>query len=145
MLTNRTLARINNCPREVGRMPLLAVGGGTLVLAALLYMYEVLPSIAILAVFGGGALLVLPLYRIQRAKATISLSYKGRLDEQTSGRFSEVREALEGLASSGRIWRLADSAKLPKTDEVAPSPEREPMRVGPLTTSGIRVDVPIWG
>ena len=38
---------------------------------------------------------------------TISLSYKGNLDEETSARFSEVREALEGLASSGRIWRLA--------------------------------------
>ena len=62
MLTNRTLARINNRPREVGRLPLLAVGGGTLVLAALLYVFEVLPSFAILAVLGGGTLLVLLLY-----------------------------------------------------------------------------------
>ena len=30
MLTNRTLARINNRPREVDRLPLLAVGGGML-------------------------------------------------------------------------------------------------------------------
>ena len=62
MLTNRTLARINNRPRKVSRLPLLAVGGGTLVLAALLYVFEVLPSFAILAVLGGGALLVLLLY-----------------------------------------------------------------------------------
>ena len=30
MLTNWTLARINNRPREVGRVQLLAVGGGVL-------------------------------------------------------------------------------------------------------------------
>src|SRR5688572_28093885 len=114
MLTNRTLARINNRPRNVGRLPLLAVGGGMLVLAALLYVLEVLPSVAILAVFCSGALLVLVLYGTQKAKTTISLSYKGNLDEETSARFSEVREALEGLATSGRIWRLAGSTRLPK-------------------------------
>src|SRR5687768_16031997 len=100
MLTNRTLARINNRPKKVSRLPLLVVGGGTLVLAALLYLLEVLPSVALLAVLGGGALLVLVLYRTQKAKTTISLSYKGNLDDETSARFSEVREALEGLASS---------------------------------------------
>jgi hypothetical protein len=143
MLTNRTLARINNRPRKVGRLPLLAVGGGTLVLAALLYVFEVLPTFAILAVLGGGALLVLLLYITQ--KATISLSYKGNLDEETSARFSSVREALEGLASSERVWRLPDTAKLPKTGEVAPSTEREPARVGLLPTPGIRADAPVWG
>ena len=76
---------------------------------------------------------------------TISLSYKGNLDEEARLRFSEVREALEGLASSGRIWRLAGSARLPKAGEVAPSPEREPARVGLLPTPGIRADVPVWG
>ena len=145
MLTNRTLARINNRPREVGRLPLLAVGGGTLVLAALLYVFEVLPSFTILAVLGGGALLVLLLYRAQKAKTTISISYKGNLSEEAASQFSSVREALEDLASSGRIWRLPDSAKLPKTGEVAPSPEREPARVGLLPTPGIRADVPVWG
>jgi DnaJ domain len=144
MLTNRTLARINNRPRKVSRLPLLAVGGGILVLAALLYVFEVVPTFAILAVLGGGALLVLLLYGAQKAKTTISLSYKGNLDEETASRFSSVREALEGLASSGRIWRLADSARLPKTGEVAPSPERKPARVGLLSTPGIKADVPIW-
>jgi hypothetical protein len=144
MLTNKTLARINNRPREVGRLPLLAVGGGTLVLAALLYVFDVLPAFAILAVIGGGALLIL-LYWTQKAKMTISLSYKGNLSEEAASRFSSVREALEGLASSERIWRLPDSVKLPKAGEVAPSPEREPARVGLLSTPGIRADVPIWG
>src|SRR5215211_32079 len=126
MLTNRTLTRINNRPREVSRLPFLAVGGGTLVLAvlsALLYVFEFLPSYAIVAVIGGGALLAFVLYGIQKAKMTISISYKGNLDEETSARFSEVRETMEGLASSGRIWRLPDSATLPKAGEVAPSPQ----------------------
>jgi hypothetical protein len=148
MLTNRTLAQINNRPRKVSRLPLLAVGGGTLVLAilsALLYVSELLPPFAILAVLGGGVLLVLLLYGTQKAKMTIRLSYKAKLDEEVASRFSSVREALEGLASSGRVWRLGDSAKLPKADEVAPSPEREPARVGLFSTPGIKADVPVWG
>ena len=113
MLSNRTLVRINNRPREVGRLPLLAFGCGTLILAALLYFFEVLPYFAILVVLGGGALLFLLLYRARKAKTTISLTYKGNLDEETSARFTSVREALEGLGSSGRIWRLSGSARLP--------------------------------
>src|SRR5215211_6662494 len=145
MLTNRTLARINNRPSKVGRLPLLAAGGGTVVLAALLYASEILPSFAILGVLGGGVVLVLVLYGTQKAKMTIRLSYKGKLDKETSTRFSEVRKTMESLASSGKIWRLAGSARLPKAGEVAPSPEREPARVGRLATPGIRVDMPIWG
>src|SRR5687768_3182725 len=145
MLTNRTLSRINNRPRRVGRLPLLVAGGGTVVLTALLYMFEALPSFAILAVLGGGVLLVLLLYGTQKSKTTISLSYKGNLDKGTSTRFSEIREALEGLASSRMIWSLAGSARLPKAGEVAPSPERESARIGLLSTPGIRADVPIWG
>src|SRR5215218_7157075 len=145
MLTNSALARINNRPRGVGRVPLLAVGGGTLVLAALLYVYGILPPFAVLAVIGGGILLVLLLYATQKAKMTIRLSYKGNLDEETASRFASVREALEGLASSGRVWRLPDSAKLPKKGRVAPSPERNTARVGLLPTPGIKTDVPVWG
>jgi hypothetical protein len=145
MLTNRTLSRINYRPRKVALLPLLAAGGGTLILAALVYLLEVLPSVAILAFLGGGVLLVLLLYGTQKSKTTISLSYKGNLDKGTSTRFSEVREALEGLASSRMIWSFAGSARLPKAGEVAPSPEREPARVGLLPTPGIRADVPVWG
>src|ERR687889_35723 len=145
MLTNRTLTRINNRSRKVNRLPLLAVGGGTLILAALLYASEILPTFAILGVLGGGVVLVLILYGTQKAKMTIRLPYKGKLDKETSTRFSEVRETMEGLASSGRIWRLADSARLPKAGEVAPSPERELARVGRIATPGIKADVPVWG
>jgi hypothetical protein len=80
MLTNRTLARINDRPREVGRLPLLAAGGGTLVLVAPQYVFEALLPLAV-AVLGGGALLVrrallvLLLYAAQKAKTTIRLSY----------------------------------------------------------------------
>src|SRR5215203_4221998 len=145
MLTNRTLARINNRPRKISRLPLLAVVGGPLIPEALLYASEILPSFAILGVLGGGLVLVLVLYGTQKAKMTIRLSYKGKLEKETSTRFSEVRETLEGLASSGRIWRLAGSARLPKAGEVAPSPEREPARVGLLPTPGTTANVPICG
>jgi hypothetical protein len=114
-------------------------------LAALLYVSGLLPTFAVLAVLGGGVLLVLLLYSSQRAKMTIRLSYKGKLDEEVASRFSSVREALEGLASSDGIWRLPGPAKLPKAGEVAPSPERDAARVGLLATPGIRADVPIWG
>ena len=116
-----------------------------LVLAALLYVFGILPPFAILAVLGGGALLVLLLYVTQKAKTTISLSYKGNLDDEVASRFSAVQEALEGLASSEGIWRLPVSSKPPKAGEVAPTPEREPARVGLLPTPGIKADVPIWG
>src|ERR671911_620836 len=76
---------------------------------------------------------------------TVSLSYKGDLDEEAASRFSEVQEALEGLARSGGVWRLTGSTRPPKAGEVVPSPEREPARVGLLPTPGIRADVPIWG
>src|SRR5215210_2894881 len=145
MLTNRALARINNRPREVGRLPLLVVGGGTLILAALLYVFEVLPVLTMLAVIGGGTMLVVLLYTTQRAKQTIRLTYKCKLGEEVASHFSSVGQALEGLASSDRIWRLPDSARLPKAGEVAPSPERELARVELLPTPGIKADVPVWG
>ena len=145
MLTNRTLARINNRPREVGRVPLLAVGGGVLVVAALLFVFGILPPLAILAVLGGGALLVLLLYMTQKSKMTIELSYKEKLDGETASRFSEVQEALGGLASSEGIWSLSGSSEPPKAGEVGPMPEREPAHVGLLATPGIRADVPVWG
>jgi hypothetical protein len=145
MLTNRTLARINNRPREVGRLPLLAAGGGGLVLAGLLYAFGILPPLVDLAVIVGGALLVLLLYATQKSKMTIKLSYKGKLDDETASRFSEVREALEDLTSSEGIWSLPVSSKPPKAGEVAPMPEREPAKVGLLPTPGIKADVPIWG
>ncbi|CAN5780801.1 hypothetical protein BH18ACT11_BH18ACT11_15330 [soil metagenome] len=148
MLTNRVLQRINNRPRQVSRLPLLAVGGGTLVLtvlAALMYVFGILPSFAILAVVGGGALLILLLYMTQKREMTISLSYKGDLDEAVTARFSEVKETLESLSRSEGAWRLPGSARPSKAGEVAPSPDRESARIGLLPTPGIKADVPIWG
>jgi DnaJ domain len=145
MLSRRTLQRINNRPRKVNRLPLLAVGGGVAVLSALLYMLAVVSAFATLAILFGGVLVDLVIYAAQKSKTTISLSYRGNLDKGTSTRFSEVREALESLALSRRIWSLAGSAGLPKANEIAPSPAREPARVGLLSTPGIRADVPIWG
>jgi hypothetical protein len=145
MLSNRTLGRINNRPRRINRLPLLAVGGGALILAALLYAFEALPSFAVLAVLGGGGLLALLLSVRQKARMTIRLSYKVNLEGETSARFSELREALEALASSEKVWRLPEASRLPKAGEVAPAPERESVRVGLLQTPGIRADVPIWG
>ena len=148
MLTNRTLARINNRPREVGRLPLLVAGAGTLVLAALAalaFALGFLPYFAILAVLGGGASIALVLYVGQKSRMSIKLSYKGKLDDEVASRFSEVQEALEGLASSEGTWSLPASSKPPKADEVALPPEREAARVGLLPTPGIKTDVPIWG
>src|SRR5215217_9292389 len=148
MLTNRTLARINERLRRIDRPPLLLVGGGTLALAALAalaYAWGMLPYFVVLAVSGVGALLALLLYARQKAKMTIRLSYKGDLGGEAASHFSEIQAALERLASSEGIWRLPGSARPPKAEEVAPSPEREPARVGLLPTPGIRTNVPIWG
>jgi DnaJ domain len=143
MLTNRTLARINIRRRRVDRLPLLAAGG-TLVMAALLYAFAILPPLTILGVLGGVLLTLLP-YVTQKSKTTIRLSYKGKLEQGIASRFSEAQEALEGLASSEGIWSLPGSSKRPKAGEVAPMPERQPARVGLLPTPGIKADVPIWG
>jgi len=116
-----------------------------LILTTLLYVLEVLPSFAIFAIIAGSTLLILLLYRTQKAQMIISLSYKGNLSDEAASCFTSVREALEDLASSGRIWRLPDSVRLLKTGEVAPSPERELARVGLLATPGIKADVPVWG
>jgi len=148
MLTNRTLARINERLRRIDRPPLLLVGGGTLALAALAalaYAWGMLPYFVVLAVSGVGALLALLLYARQKAKMTVRLSYKGGLGGEAASHFSEIQAALERLASSEGIWRLPGSARPPKAEEVAPSPEREPARVGLLPTPGIRTNVPIWG
>ena len=145
MLTNRTLAQINNRPRKVNRLPLLVAGGGTLVVAALLYAFAILPPLAILGVLGGGVLLTLLLYATRKSKTTIRLSYEGNLEAGVASRFSEAQETLEGLASSEGIWSLPVSSKPPKAGEVAPMPGRQPARVGLLPTPGIKADVPIWG
>ena len=145
MLTGTKLRRINDRPRRANRLLLLTIGGGSVTLAALLYGPLALPMLAPVALLAG-VLGVVGVYRAYKADAITSLSYEGKLDERASARFSEVSEALEALASSERVWHLTGAVSRPaKAEEAAPTPEREPARVGLLKTPGIRVDVPIWG
>src|SRR5215212_7173509 len=116
MLTRQTLARINDRTGKVNPTPLLAVGGGAVVLTVLLYMWltSLMFALVVLLV---GILFTLALYRAHISKSTVSLSYKGNLSDEVSSRFSEVREALKTLSSSEKVWRLADAAKLPEAEE----------------------------
>ena len=145
MLTNRTLARINNRPRKISRLPLLAVVGGTLS-----------PGGAAVRV-RGLALLRHPRRprRWRSARPPALRDTEGEDDHlpliQGQSRQRDFGPLLRGAGSPGGpclIWEdlaPADSARLPKAGEVAPSPEREPARVGLLSTPGIKADVPVWG
>ena len=145
MLNANKLRRINDRPRRVNRLPLLAVGGGSVALAALLYGPLALPVLAPAALLAG-VLGLLGVHRAHRAAATTSVSYGGKLDEGASARFSEVSEALEALASSEKLWHLTGPApRPPRVGEASTTPERAPARAGLLKTPGIRPDVPIWG
>jgi DnaJ-domain-containing protein 1 len=145
MLTGSKLRRINDRPRRVNRLPLLAVGGSSVAVAALLYAPLSLPTLAPVALLAG-VLGVLVVYRAHRAGAITSVSYEGKLDEGVLARFSEVSEALEALASSEKLWHLTGPApRPPNAGEASITPEREPARAGLLKTPGIRSDLPIWG
>ncbi len=145
MLTGSKLRRINNRPRSVNRTPLLAIGGGSMALAALLYAPMALPTLAPFALLAG-VLGVLCVHRAQRAGAITSLSYASKLDEGALARFSEVSEALKELASSEKLWHLTGPVSRPaRAREASLTPEREPALAGLLKTPGIRPDVPIWG
>ena len=145
MLTSSKLRRINDRPRRVKRLPLVAIGGGSVTLAALLYGPLALPLLAPFTLLAG-ILGVLGLYRAHKADAITSLSYEGKLDEGALARFSELSEALGVLASSEKLWHLTGPVPWPpKAAEASPTPERGPARAGLLKTSGIRPDVPIWG
>jgi hypothetical protein len=145
MLDRRTLKRINERSRSVSRLPLVAIGGGLLVLAALLY--GVLDSSMLaLAALAAGVLGVLGAYRAQKVRSVTSLTYDD-LDADFAARFASLREACKDLASSEKIWRLSDSPeqRTLKAGEVSFPPEREPARVGLMEPPGIRANVPIWG
>ena len=145
MLTRRTLARINARPRKINRLPLAAIGAGSLVLGAILFVLASSPLIALAALLAG-ALCVLGAYRVQKASSIISLTYDN-LDGDLATRFAAAREACEELASSQRIWRLSDTPerRTLKAGDVSFPPEREPAPVGLLETPGIRANIPIWG
>ena len=143
MLNARTLRQINERPKDVNRLPLLAAGGGSAALAALLYMVLALPLPALAALLVG-TLLVLVLHRSQKARTTVPLTYEGKLDGETRARFDSVSRALEGLASSGGIHHLRSERRSREGEDTLP-PERGPAGVGLLETPGIRADVPVWG
>ncbi len=151
MLNRRTLQRINERPRSVNRLPLAVIGTGSLVIALVLALLLSTPLPA-LAVLAAGAVAVLGVYRAQRAKMVTVLTYD--LDAETSVRFNDVQEALEGLASAKKIWHVSgqtgqrDPGRKPGATPgkfTAPPDERQPVRVGRLKTPGIQANLPIRG
>jgi hypothetical protein len=146
MLTRRMVQHINERPRKVNRLPLAAIGVGTIVLAALV---GALASSLVLAAgaLAAGAVGVLLAYRAQKAKMVTTITY-GDLRGDLKARFSAVQEGCEALSSSEAIWRLSgppERRARKSRGDGAPPHAREPARVGLLETPGIRADVPIWG
>jgi hypothetical protein len=145
MLTRGTLQRLNNRSKKVNRLPFLAIGAGSLALAALLYVLLGSRVFALTAVFVG-ILGLLVAYMAQKAGSKTSLTYDD-LDGDLAIRFAAVREACKDLASSEKIWHLTDAAeqRTLKAGDISFPPEREPAQVGLLEPPGIRANIPIWG
>jgi DnaJ domain len=144
MLNRRTLKRINERPRKMNRLPLVAIGVGSVALAALLVTLTSSLPLALAALLAG-ALGALGAYWRERTKRISSLAYDD-LDGDLAAGFTAVREACEDLASSEKIWRVPDRPdRAQKSGDDALSPAREHVRVGLLETPGIRANVPIWG
>ena len=145
MLTRRTLARLNERPKEINRLPLMVIGAVSLALGGALYILASSPLLA-LATLAAGVLGGLGTYKAQKARSITPLIYDD-LDGDVALRFAAVGEACKDLSSSERIWHLSDSPEqrtLKAGDTYFPS-EREPARVGLLEIPGIRANVPIWG
>src|SRR5215213_8771754 len=98
MLTRRTLARLNERPKEINRLPLMVIGAVSLALGGALYILASSPLLAV-AALAAGALGVLGAYMAQRARSIISLSYDD-LDGDVALRFASVGEACKDLSSS---------------------------------------------
>jgi hypothetical protein len=145
MLTRKTLKRINERPKHVNRLPLAMIGGGSVVLAALLAVLTSSLLVGLVALAAGAAG-VLVAYRVQKTGAITSLTY-GNLQDERKAHFSAVQEGCATLASSEMIWRLSDppEKRTRNTGDASVPPRREPAQVGLLETPGIRADVPIWG
>jgi hypothetical protein len=142
MLNKATLKRINDRPRKARLLPL--AGAGALALGAALLMLAPTPLIALAAV-PVGVLAVLAAHRAERERRITTLTYDD-LEGDLAARFSDIREALEALSSSERIWRLSgDAGRTIRAGDVAPTPERTPARVDLQETPGIRANIPIWG
>ena len=145
MLNGLKLKRINDRPKKARLFPLLAIGAGSLALAAVLVALTSSLWLAPAVLLAGGAG-VLVAYRAQRASTITTLAYEGNLSGEVAVRFSAISEACEVLSSSEKIWCLSGGAGREKgAADIAPPPDRTPARVGLLETPGIRADVPIWG
>ena len=147
MLNRRTLQRINERPKSINRRPLLIVGAGSVVLAAVLAMLLSMPMPA-LGVLAVGVVGVLILYRAQASRMTTTLTYD--LDAETRARFEGIQEAMAGLASAKKVWRVAgetgrrNPGQKPGTSGTSRN-GRQPVRVGRLKPPGIRCNLPISG
>src|SRR5918998_5421024 len=106
MLTTRALARINNRPRRINRLPLAVIGAGSLALGGVLFVVASSLPLALAALLLG-VLGVVGAYMAQKARSITSLTY-GDLDGELAIRFAAVSEACKDLASSERIWRLSE-------------------------------------
>jgi hypothetical protein len=146
MLTRGTLQRINNRSKRVNRLPFLAIGAGSLALAALMYVLSGSRVLALAALLLG-ALGLLVAYAAHKARSITSLTYDDDLDGDLAIRFAAVREACKDLASSEKIWRLTEppERRTLKAGDVSFPPARELARVGLLGPPGIRANIPIWG
>jgi DnaJ domain len=142
MLNKGMLKRINDRPRKARLLPLAGAGAVTLGVALLALAPSPLIALAAVPV---GALAVLVTHRVERERRITTLTYD-ELEGDLAARFSDIREALEALSSSEKIWRLsAEAGRVARVGDVAPTPERTPARVDLLETPGIRANIPIWG
>jgi hypothetical protein len=142
MLNKGTLKRINDRPRNARLIPL--AGAGAAAMGAALLALAPSPLIALAAVLVG-VLGVLSALWAARARRITTLTYDD-LEQDLAARFSDVREALEALSSSARIWCLSGEAgRALRAGDLAPSPERAPVRVDLLESPGIRANIPVWG
>ena len=77
----------HNSHQAFNRLPFIAIGAGSLVLALVLALLLSTPLLA-LGVLAAGGLGVLGVYRSQQAKMTTALTYE--LDAETSARFDGI-------------------------------------------------------
>jgi hypothetical protein len=143
MLTKRILTEINTGPQKTRDLwKFTALGASVFVLAVLL-LFSYTLALAILLV---GAVCVWIAYKRDHTGRTPSLVYDN-LDTETGARFAAMQEACEALASSERIWRIAEQRNPPNKPGIraASASDRQPVKVGYMNTPGISTNVAIWG
>ena len=143
MLNSSVLKRINEPPRKTGLLPMAGAGAGALGAALLALAPSPLMALAAVPVGAAGMLAV---HKVSRGPEITTLDYEN-LGGEVAAHFASVREALEALSSSQKIWHLPSStAPAPReVESILSSPERTPARVGLIEAPGIRANVPIWG